>query len=314
MLTSFQKKSLIKNFPEIELSYDNVLHKKVYANLYMIIPKGPKAFLWFIPIENKNCAVLFLLDNRDKIKNITVYPMCFDKTLAYGTIIYGTFFLIDSIKHFCCEDIFFYKGIDTRNYTIREKIKTFKDMFNNNILQKLINDNFLVPGLPMYTSNYQEAISSCINIPYKVYGIKFFNLNNNKELGISLYKEKVVSEAIFRVQATIQNDIYNIFCYEHQNNKNPYCIAAVTSYKQSVMLNNLFRTIKENKNLDLLEESDDEEEFENIKEDKFVDLKKQIIMKCVYRKQFNKWEPVEVIKDKVKLVTRKEALLLEKKV
>ena len=34
--------------------------------------------------------------------------------------------------------------------------------------------------------------------------------------------------------------------------------------KQVLMMNSLFRTIKENNNLDLLEESDDEEEFENI--------------------------------------------------
>ena len=314
MLTSFQKKKLIKNFPEIELSYEKVLHKKVYANLHMIIPKGPKAFLWITPIEDKNCAVLFVLDNRNKIKNITIHPMCFDNVLAFGTLIYGTYFTVNSNKHFTCEDIFFYKGVDTREYSMREKIKTFKDMFNNNILQKSFNNNFLIPGLPILTSNYQESISHCINIPYKVYGIKFFNLNNNRFLGTYLYKEKVVPEAIFRVQADIQNDIYKLFCYEFQSTQKPYSIAAITSYKQSVILNNLFRTIKENYNLDLLEESDEEEEFENISEDKYVDLKKQIIMKCVYRKQFNKWEPIEVIKDKVKIVTRKEAYLLEKKV
>ena len=37
-------------------------------------------------------------------------------------------------------------------------------------------------------------------------------------------------------------------------------------------MNSLFRNIKENGNLDLLEESDDEEEFENIALDKFVYL------------------------------------------
>ena len=35
-------------------------------------------------------------------------------------------------------------------------------------------------------------------------------------------------------------------------------------------MNSLFRTIKENENLDSLEESDDEEEFENSNVDKFV--------------------------------------------
>ena len=40
-------------------------------------------------------------------------------------------------------------------------------------------------------------------------------------------------------------------------------------------MNSLFRIIKENKNLDALEESDDEDEFENINEDKFVFLNKK---------------------------------------
>jgi hypothetical protein len=37
-------------------------------------------------------------------------------------------------------------------------------------------------------------------------------------------------------------------------------------------------------------------------------------MKCVYLYKFKKWEPISVIEEKTKLITRKEALLLEKKV
>jgi hypothetical protein len=79
-------------------------------------------------------------------------------------------------------------------------------------------------------------------------------------------------------------------------------------------MNSLFRTIKENTNLDLLEESDDEEEFENNSDSKFVDLNKSYIMKCVFLKRFRKWQPIEVIKEKetTKIITYKEAQLLEK--
>ena len=62
------------------------------------------------------------------------------------------------------------------------------------------------------------------------------------------------------------------------------------------MMNSLFRNIKENTNLDLLEESDDEEEFENANADKFVDLEKTLLMECIYLKKFQKWQPVKVIK------------------
>ena len=37
-----------------------------------------------------------------------------------------------------------------------------------------------------------------------------------------------------------------------------------------------------NDNLDYIEESDDEEMFENISLDKYVDLNKKINMKCMY--------------------------------
>ena len=316
MLTSIQKKNLMKKFPEVELSYDNLLHRKVYANVYMVIPKGPKSFLWITYFENKNVAILLILDTKDKIKTIEIYPMCFDKILALGTLMYGTFFTVGQTKHFSCEDIFFNKGADIRQYTFYEKFKVIKQIFNNYFTQIAFNNKFLIAGIPICCPNYQNAISHEINLPYKVFGIKLFNLRHKttQSLGVYLSKEKFVPEGIFRVEASLENDIYNLFCFEHNGFKKPYSTAAVTSYKHSVMLNNLFRTIKENTNLDLLEESDDEEEFENINDDKFVDLKKQIIMKCVYKKQFRKWEPVEIIKNKVKLITRKEAELLEKKV
>ena len=108
--------------------------------------------------------------------------------------------------------------------------------------------------------------------------------------------------------------MYNLYCYDYSNKDIPYGVAMVPTYKRSVMMNKLFRTIKENENLDLLEESDDEEEFEDISDDKFVDLNKSFIMKCVYSYRFNKWEPISVITEKTKLITRKEAQLLEKKV
>ena len=45
-------------------------------------------------------------------------------------------------------------------------------------------------------------------------------------------------------------------------------------------MNKLFRKIIENTNLDKIEESDDEEEFENVEEDKYVYLDKKLIFAC----------------------------------
>ena len=60
-------------------------------------------------------------------------------------------------------------------------------------------------------------------------------------------------------------------------------------------MNSLFRNIKENRNLDTLEESDDEEEFENICLDKYVYLDKAFKINCVYNNRFKKWVPFKVV-------------------
>ena len=57
-------------------------------------------------------------------------------------------------------------------------------------------------------------------------------------------------------------------------------------------MNSIFRKIKENYDLDKLEESDDEEEFENISEDKYVFLDKQEKFNCVYNNRFKRWVPI----------------------
>ena len=317
MLSNETKRQLMKRFPDVKLSYDRTLHKKVYADLFMVIPKGPKAFLWITYLDGDNVALLMTLNHRGDIKDIEARAMCFNNELAYGTILYGTIFDVAGNTFFTCEDIHMYRGEDTSRTALATKLDYLKGMFETSLLQKSYGSNFLLPGLPIWTSNYQAALNATTSLPYRIYGIKLFNFRdrNGAAIGISVIKERVIPEAIFRVKATTQADVYSLFCFEHMNSSSkPYGTAAVTTYKQSVFMNSLFRTIKENRNLDLLEESDDEEEFEDVSEDKYVDLKKQLVMKCVYNKRFRKWEPVEVIKEKTKIVTRREAQMLEKKV
>ena len=317
MLSNTTKQQLMQRFPDVELSYDRTLHKKVYADLYMVVPKGPKAFIWITYWNGDNVAFLMSLNHRGDIKDIEPRPMCFDDELALGTVLYGTTFDVGGNTFFSCEDIFTYKGNNTSRLNLERKLGIVKEMFDGPLRQKTYGSNFVVPGLPIWAASFQGAINATTSLPYRIYGIKLFrNKDHGREaLGIHVIKERVIPEAIFRVKATIQADVYNLFCFEHGKGPfKPYGTAAVASYKNSVMMNSLFRIIKENGNLDLLEESDDEEEFEDVRDDKYVDLRKQLIMKCVYNKRFKKWEPVEVIKEKTNIVTRREAQLLEKKV
>lgn len=92
----------------------------------------------------------------------------------------------------------------------------------------------------------------------------------------------------FWVKADLQSDIYHLV-----DPKSIYNVdfAYIPNYKTSVFMNSLFRNIKENKNIDAIEDSDDEADFYDTRYDKYVDLKKQLLMECVYHKKFKRWVP-----------------------
>jgi hypothetical protein len=73
------------------------------------------------------------------------------------------------------------------------------------------------------------------------------------------------------------------------------------------MMNSLFRNIKENTNLDALEESDDEDDFENMNDDKYVNLDKCVHMECMFNKRTNKYIPVKV-NEKARVISKNDLL------
>jgi hypothetical protein len=317
ILTREDKQYLLNRFPSLELSYENVLHKKVCADLYMLIPKGQKSFAWFTYWKEKNYCFILLLNDKNNICDITPYPVCFDSKLSLGTVVYGTLFRNNNLTHFSCEDIFYYKGTNVKTNFL-DKLVLLNEMFDNNISQTAYTSEFLILGLPIMKTNYDKIISSINGLSYKVYGIQMYgtqmygtNKQGNNILGIYKINTPTFPEAIFIVKPLLEADIYELYTQEKSyGNDKSYGIALVPSYKSSVMMNSLFRHIKENGNLDLLEESDDEE-YENTNISKFVDLDKSYKMKCVYIKKFRKWQPIEVVDSKIKLTTYKEIQELE---
>jgi hypothetical protein len=120
----------------------------------------------------------------------------------------------------------------------------------------------------------------------------------NLDLSKPIYK----MPCIFWVSADIAHDVYVLSCKSSgsgNGNKEDdlvaYQNACVLNYKTSVMLNKIFRNIRENDNLDAIEESDDEEDFEDIREDKYVDLEKRVLMECHFHMKFRKWVPICII-------------------
>jgi hypothetical protein len=101
---------------------------------------------------------------------------------------------------------------------------------------------------------------------------------------------------MFKIMAGIEPDIYNLFICKNGNYEY-YDIAFIPDYKTSVMMNTLFRNIKENSNLDFIEESDDEEDFEDVREDKYVYLDRSFNINCEYNYKFKRWVPISLARD-----------------
>ena len=126
-------------------------------------------------------------------------------------------------------------------------------------------------------------------IQRKIEGSSEIKVERNIERTTDRKLDRVYGK-IFTCKPDIQNDIYHLY-----TPNNEYVgLAAIPDYKTSIMMNRLFRIIKENNDLDALEESDDEEEFENSNVDKFVYLDKSHKMICNFNNKFKKWVPIKI--------------------
>ena len=316
ILNSTDKMYLLNRLPALELSYEPKLHKKVYASVFYIIPKGPKALIWYTYWNDRNVCLLIKINERGNYSDVQLMTSVFSDTLALGTIVYGTYFLHYNRHYFTCEQLYYYKGLAVAKKPYNERLNLLLDMFVSHVEQVTYTPDSLVVGLPVMTETYEEALAQMDKVPYKTYGIAAAHGSANTSHANTSHATAntshgpashgfttTLAKAIFSVKANLAADNYNLYTAENTF----YETAMVPTYKCSVMLNTLFRNIKENANLDLLEESDDEAEFENTQIDKFVDLEKTVIMECVYSKRFKKWQPVKpILTPKPKIISLKE--------
>tara|TARA_Y100000817_G_C16856040_1_gene544035 strand:- start:823 stop:1740 length:918 start_codon:yes stop_codon:yes gene_type:complete len=305
MLTYKEKEHILSDFPNIELSYE--IHKKVHE-IFLTIPKGRKYFAWFRHWGKHPVCFILSLHRGKIIQDIEIRTCCFHRYLCIGkgTILYGTIF--SEGDFFNVEDIFYCKGEKIRRGDEFEKMDILCNVFNNYIKQFAFSNRDLVFGLPIIDQNYNNLLAKVDNLPYDLYCIQC----RSRRGGI--YNRKIKRKTqygIFCIKATVDTDIYSLYCLDRNGKCVQYGIADIPDYKTSCLMNGLFRNIKENRNLDLLEESDDEDEFENTDEAKYVDLDKEIIMQCVYNSSFKRWRPLK--KTREKITYSKEISLMEKK-
>ena len=125
-------------------------------------------------------------------------------------------------------------------------------------------------------------------------------------------KRPTNKEVVFLVKADIQNDIYYLYSLAPDLTEEQHSTAHIQDFNASVMMNKLFRNIKENQNLDALEESDDEEEFENERADKFVYLDRSLKMVCQFNHKFKKWAPIKIADKNSRVIASSEAKVVYK--
>jgi len=304
--------NILSRFPNFELSYEKILHKKVRADIYSIIPSGKHAILWFTYYEAEPVAFILNINNHNEISSAQPFFLSFSKELSLGagTILFGQVFNSHNMTNFACLDIYYYKGQKVKQQNFNFKFDFFNNIFNNEINSNVFIKNGLCVGLAISTSNFMEAIDIARSLPYNIDYIQLTNLNWNKSYGKLKYTGSSRVYAVLNIKAAIASDVYYLYTSDnYKHNK----VAAIPDYKTSVILNSYFRNIKENHNLDLLEESDDEEEFENIDIDKYVDIKKQIPFICLYNSKFRKWQPIEVANKTKPVCCLKEIIELERK-
>lgn len=331
-------------FPDLELSYETYAHKKVLLNydVCLAIPTGKKVFAWFTyDADAGTNAVYFVeLNKHFKVCKVEKTNIPCDNALALQTILYGTLTDIvdedvdedtktESTKQFfIVEDVYYYKGLYTKQLCYGEKLYYLHSMFRD----KLVSNMFALPYMCIMDSITVDLLDSlmfyesiCTKTAYTTHHIQFRSSSSVMPYLNHTYKKKqeqvivlntellyphsdldhnaqlTLRNAVFKVKADVQADVYHLYAkgteLKGSNDINDVYvnIAYIGSIDSSKYMNSLFRNIRENANIDYGEESEDEDDFQNVNPDKYVDLSKTYFMNCVYHAKFKKWVPVNVV-------------------
>jgi len=244
---------------------------------------------------------------------------------------------VDTQSHvFLIDDVLVYKGTPTKQIFFSEKLGMLANyfesapycqhvhiamatLFPSNIENESFDPVGCVTQYPLHHVQYRalnQTLPYLNVIPVRKYkttttSMQVNNIKTNDDslnqisrrpISMALYKPQYKSPTVFVVGADTQYDIYHLYAYG-RGKELVYCgVAYISNYHTSVFMNGIFRKIKENACLDAIEESDDEDDFENTEVDKYVDLKKRVNMECVFHSKFKKWVPKKIANRQQKVV------------
>jgi hypothetical protein len=336
-LTHGQIEKLVYRFPKLELSYETFAHKKVSSNydICISIPNGKKQFAWFTYCGEENVCYLMDINKDQKVTKMVKVGTNVHIKLALGTVFYGT---VDEKQVFIIEDVYVFCGLPTKQFTFGEKLTyfhTFMEQYSADVgfmfalpyMSLVTGNNELLESLQFYESMVTKTAYTTHHVQFRSSETICPYLNHTykkKQEQAVIYEPDVIlfprtdlnytaqstlRTAVFRLTADIQNDVYHLFAYDGKTREYTYVnIAYIGSRTLSVYMNKLFRNIRENDNVDYGEESEDEDTFQNVNPDKYVDLKKEYKMNCVFHNKFKKWVPVSVVDLKSRCVNINDLL------
>lgn len=303
LLSSYDQSELMKRFPPVELSYETA-HKKVSQgeeyDVALAIPYGKKSFLWCTYWKDQDVCLLLELGRDRKVVAMQIFLDNVPHPWVYGTVLYG---VLVSERHFVVEDVLQCRGILLHKQSFGERLVFFREMMEPSWTQQIWlpcmwNLSLSTPLTPPYVVHHIQYRSLSQIVPY-------MNVQGDDEpaptLSVVVVEEKAPrcdfkkpqykKPTVFYVKADMQFDIYRLYV----SDRTYYGLAYIPNYKTSVLMNGFFRKIRENDNLDLLEESDDEDDFQDVNPTKYVDLEKCVKMECIFHQKFKRWIPLRIV-------------------
>ena len=266
--------------------YDRVLHSPVDGDLYMIIPRGRKCSLWFTSYKGGPSCFVVELDRKNRPSQFINVACSFQRELAFDTLVSGVMTEAGGSPIFCALLVQVWKGRAMPRALDRQidALESFMLSIQNDSRLPV-----LPIGVPAMCTSKGEIASLVDKSLVPVHGIRVASTERNALLGVYRVTASEHPTCVMLVRPEVEEDVYSLW----SDKKIGY--ALVPDYKTSVMLNGIFRNVVENNNLDALEESDDEDEFENIAEDKFIVNPEGKSMEMRRDPKFGGWIPVKIV-------------------
>ena len=285
LLSKEEKNSIISNFPYRYITHDRVLYKNDTPDMYIMVPSGIKCCIWITMYNNQPILYELYLTNACKIYDVMCHFFVGDVALARGrgTICSGYSFFNNNKRRIVLIDIMTLNGISLVQDGFDKRMKSLYSFFESMDVTSTRN-TFTIGyvNVAFHEDDIQDTISK---MTFKVSYVLKCRIHNNSINYIAKDRVQNYKTMIFRVKALEPIDLYELYCH---NMESVYSIAGIQTLETSVMMNKIFRNIRENINLDLLEESEDECEqylLDGIEKN----------MMCSFNKKINKWIPIKIV-------------------